>query len=88
MIFGIVTERMTTSPDGPSNMGQVQAWISSENAPNTWVHETGPDLASGIEGAFMSGRETYFVVQLSTMQIMSKFSGNEKGALADLKSRL
>ncbi len=86
MIFGILTE--DNALNGPSNKTELDAWITSEGAPNTWTHETVPTLQAGIEGYFMSGRETYFVVDLSTMTIVSKFFAAEPQALADLESRL
>jgi hypothetical protein len=85
LIFGILTENVNLSAS--SNQSEVMAWIGSENAPNTWVHETVSIPSDGVEGYFMTGRDSYILLDLSTMKIVAKYA-DEPSALADLKSRV
>jgi hypothetical protein len=73
----------------PATKAELDAWVQSEGAPNTWVHEANAaTLADGIEGFYNVGRETYFIIDLSTMKVTAVYSDNVNGALADLNSHL
>ena len=85
MIFGIVTEG--NNPINASNKTELDAWVQSEAAPNTWVVEAGPLAADGVEGLFNQGRETYPLIDLSTMKIVS-IDFSEATAVNHLKARL
>ena len=75
LLIGIVTEG--ANPSNASNKTELDAWIPSENAPNTWVYENGPLRLDGVEGPaeFNVGRDNYVIVDLQTMVIDSIQSG-------------
>jgi hypothetical protein len=85
LIFGIIVESADVSLS--SNKTELDAWITSEDAPNTWVFEAGPTPADGVEGMFNQGRETYPIINLSNMKIESIFH-DEAQALAHLSALL
>ena len=74
LVIGIITESASFTA---SNKTELDAWIPSEGAPNTWVYETGPAVSDGVEGPamFNVGRENYVIVDLQTMVIDSVVAG-------------
>ena len=86
LIFGIVTEG--SDPSLAATHAELDSWITTENAPNTWVVENVASSADGTEKTFASGRDTYVVIDLATMKILSIDHNNEPTALANFKARL
>jgi hypothetical protein len=86
LIFGILTEGAALDSSQPATKTELDAWVSAagENAPNTWVIESTPV----VESYFNTGRDSYFVIDLSTMKIVSTYFSAEAAAFNDLMTHL
>ena len=89
LIWGIIVEGSydpTTGKYLPATKAQLDAWISSESAPNTWSLDSAGSQPT-METYFSTGRDTYVLIDLSTMRI-AKIDHDETTALTDFGAML
>jgi hypothetical protein len=90
LIFGALTEGAALDSAIAATKTELDAWVKTESAPNTWAIESTPM----VESYFNEGRETYFIIDLSTMKLVAihdytNTSGDiEAAAFSDLTARL
>ncbi len=80
----MITEGNPSS--SPATKAELDAWISSYATPNTWTLDSAPPQPP-METYFSTGRETYYVIELDSMQIYSVHH-DVYSAINDLEARL
>jgi hypothetical protein len=87
LIWGLITEgTYATGGYLPATQPQLDAWISSASAPNTWTLDSAGSQPP-METYFSTGRDTYVLIDLSTMRI-AKIDYDVTVALSDFNAML